>query len=485
MKPPNSTNLLILSILIIYLAIKIGIGIFHKTRAQKSLNSYAIADRDMGSFLLGLRLGATNVAGGAVVGAIGLSWITGVSMIWYFLALAAGTAVYAIFLSGQFRISEAITPSQWFGAQYGGRTWTITTIAACLNCFVFLILQITSATIGIHYILDLPAFASILIVAGVFIFYTWMGGFRSVVWTDILSYTITIVSFMLIVIIAMGKFSHKLSLLPTHYSNFGYIGIVAILSYFLVGISWGANVVTLQTSAAARSKRNARNLGLWAAFWMCLPAGLFPLSGMLAKAAFPHLSTANFAMPALIVATAPSWLQGIALAGIVGASMSAGAGQLLSFSNVVVIDVIKRIKPSITRRASVSWSRITVLSGGILAMIISLKWGELPPTVVSISLLGSSLALAYLVPLFVGLRWRVNGRDMDLIVIGGMITAIVYTAISLAFHVSVASGAVLPTIGVSTVLMILVLLMHGKKPQQRNTEIDAHMESEIQPGVML
>lgn len=447
----------VLLIAVVYLGLKLLLGVLTKRFADRGHVEFAVGGRSISWPYLGLGLASTNIAGGAIVGMAGLAYFVGFSAAWYFIAIAVGTVIYALFISGRFRTSRAITAPQWFREHYDAKNEILIVILNLMAAIVYLVLQTTAATLAASVILGIPHWAALLAVGGVFIAYTFLGGFVSVLTTDIFSFLIMMAGLVATVVYAANTFHwSSVQALPGQYHGIATIGVVAIVGYFLNACSWGVDQNTVARSAAAKDARHARNAGLWAALWMAIPLLFVPLIGVFGRVAYPHLTgqAANNIYPKLIGEVLPAWLAGLALAAILGATMSAGAGNLLSISNIWANDVAPRLRARASGHALVASGRAAVVVAGLIAIVLTYLWGGLPPSLINIFLLAASLTAAYFVPMLIGFyTGRLSSNVVFASMVVGGLVAISYTALSWTTGLTVWAGAIVPTFVASAVVL--------------------------------
>jgi solute:Na+ symporter, SSS family len=121
----------------------------------------------------------------------------------------------------------------------------------------------------------------------------------------------------------------------------------------------------------ARDGRTARISVLWAAL-LLIPFALgITLIGMGTSILYPGINPEQ-AFPVLITGILPSLVAGLVLAALVSAIMSTADATLLSSSTILSVDVIGKLKRSVSDRTALSLSRCGVLVIGLAALGLAL-----------------------------------------------------------------------------------------------------------------
>ena len=191
----TESQMIMLGVLIIYLIINAGLGMYISKREDKksTMNfekKYFIGSRGMNGFVLAMTTVATYTSVSSFVsgpGAAGLTygfsqaWVSGVQIGAAFLILGVLGKKFALVS----RKTGAVTCAGYLKARYKSDTLVVITTVLML---VFFVAQMIAQFIGgatlIETVTGLPYWASLAIFAFVVILYTAFGGFTAVVITD-------------------------------------------------------------------------------------------------------------------------------------------------------------------------------------------------------------------------------------------------------------------------------------------------------------
>ena len=269
-----------------------------------------------------------------------------------------------------------------------------------------------------------------IIGAVIIIFYTMMGGFLAVAWTDLFQGIIMIFTLVVLPLAAFIAFMNgpeaagrleeiSPTLLDVTGGKTGFALGLAVLG----GLSWGLGYMgqphLLARYQAIRSARDIRQGSLIAICW-AVPAfwGAF-LIGIVGLLVYGEGSFADpeQLMPTLAKEIMPAWLAGIMISGAVAAMMSTADSQLLITSSTLSEDIVhKFLGFNLSQRVLVLVSRGFTFAIGVLGFYLAVNADEDVYHIVDYAWFG--LAAAFGPPLILTLYWKgTNGFG----VLAGMI----------------------------------------------------------------
>jgi SSS family transporter len=239
--------------------------------------------------------------------------------------------------------------------------------------------------------------ASIAAITALTLFYTFEGGMRAVIWTDVMQFTLYILGslaafFMLLHKIpggwptvtaaaaaAGGKFSifdFTFSLTKSYTFWSGLIG-----GCFLTMASHGVDQTMVQRLLAARNERESKIALISSGFIVFVQFALFLVIGVMLFVFAQHfpLSVPNGdtdrMFPTFIVEQMPVGVVGIVLAAIFAVAMSNASGSLNSLASSTVMDFGLGNRDD--KKASLRLSRFVTLGWGLVLGFLGLvRWGS-------------------------------------------------------------------------------------------------------------
>jgi sodium/proline symporter len=318
--------------------------------------------------------------------------------------------------------------------------------------------------------------------AVIVVFYTLMGGFLAVAWTDLIQgLLMTLVAVLLPVagIIRLGgpgMLAERLAVRGPEFLTItgGKVGHAFVFGVVVGGVSWGFGYLglphLLSRYMAIRKTSELRQGGLIAMGWTLLSYWGAPMIGIVGVAVVgPDLADPDQVMPLLAKALMPGWLAGIMIAGATAAMMSTADSQLLVASSTLIEDVYVRLfRARSAPRKLVLLSRLaTVLIASVAFVLAWFALREWMADARATSLIDAMVAYAWTglgasfgPPLLLALWWRRTTRWGALAgMLGGMSATVIWkNSATLGALLDIKAGPVL----ISAVLVVLVSLASGK-----------------------
>jgi len=327
------------------------------------------------------------------------------------------------------------------------RRWGhILRVSASLIITFFFVFYVSAQFIGAGKVLErtlqIPPSWGMLIGAGLIVFYTILGGFLAVAWTDVAQGLIMFLTLVILPIAgiielggweafqggfakAAGSGGHLLGSLTG--GKTGAAAFAAVVG----GLSWGLGylgqphllVRYMSIRDVDQIGRSRRIAFTWAvpAFTGALMIGLVGavLYGL------PEGGDPEQIMPLMAIRLLPGWLAGIFMSGAIAAMMSTADSQLLVASSALTEDLYRRIvNPDAEPGRLLTLGRLATLTVGLLALVLAWSSDDLVFAMVGFawSGLGSSFGPLLLFLLF---GWPLGRKGA----LAGMLTGALVTVI--------------------------------------------------------
>ena len=350
-----------LTIIVLYLA---GVTIFGARfrRQQSSIRDYFLGGRSAPWWALACSIVATETSTLTIIGTPAIAFAGNLGFLQLALGYVVARIILCVVLVPQYFQGEFYTAYQLLEKRFDTRMKQ----AASL---VFLATRALAEGVRISAIGKVfsVAFgfgdrASIAAITALTIFYTFEGGMRAVIWTDVMQFALyilgSIAAFFILLhkipggwltvthaaAAAGGKFSmldFTFSLTKSYTFWSGLIG-----GTFLTMASHGTDQTMVQRLLAARNERDSKIALVTSGFIVFAQFALFLVIGVMLFVFAQHYSFAVPAgdpdriFPAFIVHEMPVGMVGIVLASIFAIAMSNASGSLNSLASSTVIDFI-------------------------------------------------------------------------------------------------------------------------------------------------
>ncbi|HEY2786205.1 MAG TPA: sodium/solute symporter [Fimbriiglobus sp.] len=365
------------------------------TRKQKDLKTYFVGGRNYGWFLVLVSIVATETSAVTFLSVPGVAYNPhggNFTFLQLSFGYVIGRCLVAWLLLPLYMRGELFSAYQVLKEKFGPAVQRVAsalflitrTIADGLRLFLTaLVMQYVG--IGVEW--------AIVLVGVVTILYTYLGGMKAVLWTDLVQFAIKISGaalagvFVLRLLpggwdefVRVGSANHKFDLLnfstdPTSDATL-WAGVIGGAVFSMA--SHGADQLMVQRYLCARSLGQARIalvlsgftilvqfllfLGVGAGMFVLREAGLFDPGGAKTDEVFGLF----------IVTKLPVGVVGVLVAAILAAAMSTLSSSLNSSSNAVVNDFYRPLRPGHSETYYVTLSRVLTVVFGMLQMGVAL-----------------------------------------------------------------------------------------------------------------
>jgi len=448
----------------------------------KTLDDYFLASRKVGTIVLFFTLVATNFSAFFFLGFAGAGYRIGYS---YYGVIAFGTSMVALafYLIGHkaWRLSQQhgyITPPELIGKTHNSTGLELLYLAVMV---IFTLPYLALQPIGAGYILsnltggEIPYFVGASILTAFIVLYVYLGGMRTVAWTDVLQGMLmfVLISAALIVITqGLGGLTQAnrqvYDLLPDLFSRQGLDGYYTPQKWFSFTLLWFFSVPMFpHIFMRFFIPKTDTSLKISIVLYPIVTAilFLFPITiGVLGHIPYPELhgKAADQILPMMLSAYTPFWLEGLVMIGAIAAFMSTMDSQLLALSSILTRGLYPRIiKRQTSFVSQVAIGRVLVAVLAILGLAIAYK----PPATILEIATQTFTGLAVLFPTTLAtLFWRrttASSCILSILIGEGML---------IGFHTGVIpadlSGgflALIPIMSVSSLIIVFGSLLSRSK----------------------
>ena len=413
-----------------YFAILLGLAWWVILKGKDTADDYFLAGRNLGWFVVGASIFASNIGSEHLVGLAGSGATSGVALAHYELhawcLLVLGWVLIPfyvrskVFTMPEFLEKRFSPTARWVLSIISLVAYVLTKMAVGIFAggvvFGTLLpevnLQIGGMTLDSFWI----GSVAVILITGI---YTILGGMRAVAYTEAAQTIILILGSVLITWFGLSKlggwgelrtalgpemFNLWKPIIPAGmegtwapvkettriawYFNGNYPWVGMLFCAPIVGLwYWCTDQYIVQRALGAPNEREARRGTIFAAFLKLLPVFIFIIPGMiclaLAKSGkVPALGTiidangnaiadqAQAAFPLMVQHVLPSGVRGLVVAGLLAALMSSLAGAFNASSTLFTMDLYQKFRPKATQHQLVWIGRVAT----VIMVIIGLAW---------------------------------------------------------------------------------------------------------------
>ncbi|WP_066015654.1 sodium:solute symporter family protein [Endozoicomonas atrinae] len=414
---------IVLLIVLGYLLVLIGIGIY-STRKIQSSEDFLVAGRRLGPFLIAGTLAATEIGGGSSLGVVEKAYGDwGLSSLWYVATMGVTFTIIAV-VAPMLRKAMVKTIPEFFRRRYDRHSALFTSIIMTLPLIGLTAVQFIASGVILSVIMGLDYQTSVAVVAVVVIIYSIMGGLWSVSLTDFFQMLMIVFGMLAVLPYSLdmvGGWNMVVDTLPAKSMSLtegiGWPTILSLIFIYTASFICGQEVT--QRLYAAKNGKTAL-LGSLFAGLLFFAFALIPASlGVIAKAmvelgildATDILENgARYVLPTLAVQVMPPVLVGVLFAGITSATMSSASSDLLGAGSIFANDIYKiYLNPKASQKQLLNVARFTMLIFGVFALVIAVMNTS---AIISILMFSFSLrAGGVLVPYLLGHFYKKGSKQ--------------------------------------------------------------------------
>jgi SSS family transporter len=393
------------------------------------VRDYFLGGRTAPWWALALSIVATETSTLTIVGTPAVAFAGNLTFLQFVFGYMAGRVVIVLlFLPHYFR-GEYYTAYQLMERRYGAKVKAVAASTFLITRVLAEGVRVAAIALVVSAALGTAQRTSILLIMALVLIYTFEGGMKAVIWTDVVQFILYIAGslaafFLLLhrmpggwgVVIQAAAPAHKLRVLDFSFSLTNPAKLYTFWSGLIGGTfftmaSHGTDQTIVQRLLAAKSERESKLALLASGVIVLFQFALFLVLGAMLYAwhgapAIVAGRSYDSVFPDFIVGAMPVGIRGLMIAAILAVAMSNASGSLNSLAASSVVDFqrlrglreLEENPERLLRRSR--W--MTLVWGVALAALATLQWGpmlEAGLTIAAITL-GSLLGLFLLTFLF-------------------------------------------------------------------------------------
>jgi len=440
---------------ILYLILILGVGIY-TLRVTRTLSDFALGGQKLGPWVIAFSERASGESAWLIIGLPGAALLSGLLELWTVVGCISGIIFSWFVVSTRLRQAtadlEALTIPELLAKKFNDDTGIIRFLSSLIITFFFtfyVAAQFSGAGKVLNVTFGLTELQGMLLGGIIIVFYTLMGGFFAVAWTDLIQGIIMICTLVILPLVAW----FELSGMPAQGSVLEAAGLFggksgwSALIGAVGGLSWGLgymgqpHLVTrfMAIDKVENIKKSRRIAIAWAvpAFFgsmfigligaKLVTTGILNFNGEVIHS-LAQIPDPEKLMPVMANSLLHPWVAGIFISGAIAAMMSTADSQLLVTTTVLTEDIFKRF----FRKAAEGLNLLTI--GRVLTVVIGvigfiLAWKSTDLVFEMVSYAWGGLGAAFGPALVLTLWWRRTSRAG---IVGGMLGGTLFTILPLA-----------------------------------------------------
>lgn len=448
----DGSTIQILIAMCAYMAVMVFIGVFYAKRANENSENYFLGGRGLGPWVAAMSAEASDMSGWLLMGLPGVAYWCGIAdAAWTAIGLAVGTYLNWLLVSKRLRrysikAGNAITLPEFFSNRFHESKKVVMTIAALFILIFFTVYAASClVTCGKLFstLFDAPYVPMMILGALFVLIYTFLGGFLAESMSDFIQALVMVAVLVLVLVIgtvSAGGFAQVLAntqsipgfldffgiASPTLengvqavangqpvFGDAGSYGLLTVVSTLAWGLGYFGMPQVLLRFMAIRKEDELKLSRRVAIIWCIISLFAAVVIGVIGRSLYPtDLGTASGAENIFILMSTrllPPLIAGMAMAGILAATMSSSDSYLLIASSAFAKNIYQGVfKKEATDKQVMTMSRLALLAITVIAIIIALDENSVIFTIVSFAWAGFGATFGPLV-LF-SLFWKRTNR---------------------------------------------------------------------------
>ena len=410
-----------------YFGLIVGIVVWVMKKQKKTSDGYFLAGRELGWFIIGASIFASNIGSEHLVGLASSGATDGVAMAHYELhawcLLVLGWVMVPFYMR-----SKVFTMPEFLERRFSPTSRTVLSLIS-LVAYILTKIAVGIFAGGVVFAVLIPDLNLwgldsfwvgsflVVVITGL---YTIAGGMKAVAYTEAIQTIILVIGSALVTIFGLhylGGWSELRAIVPSEmfnlwkpivpvgventwapvkevgkmawYFNDNYPWIGMLVCAPVIGLwYWCTDQYIVQRTLTAPNETQARRGSIAASFFKLLPVFIFIIPGIICYAlalsgkmpGFQQLligpdgkiirDNAQQAFPLMVANVLPIGIRGIVVAGLLAALMSSLAGAFNACATLFTIDFYQRLRPGISQERLVWIGRVAT---GVM-VIIGLLW---------------------------------------------------------------------------------------------------------------
>ena len=432
--------------LALYIAATFGLSIYTgRKENKKTEKEYIVGDKNYGSILTAFSMGTTLASGFAYIGLVGMGYTMGLEATWQCIFGTILEFITWYYLAHKLRrmsdMTEVLTPIEAM-SKFHGDPHNLIKIFGGLFIGLFMTFYLAgqfTAGSKAAAIMNLDPVTVAIAIAVLTIIYIFVGGMNAAVWTNAIQGFIMIISFFVLVIVALsqvGGFNGLFDKLAMEAPNIiqwnngkSYSdATIHILNYWL-GSAAGflAQPQAIQKFITIKNEKEIRKSALLSCIFNIIRQLGPVIIGMAGRIIYPFITDPETVIPTLIVDYIPNVFGGIMMAGIFAAIMSTTESLLLHSTSELTRNFLQKgiwINKNLSEKNWAQVTRVLTVIIGIVSLLLSLYGPKNVFTMIIFAWTGLFTSVGP--SLYLGLMWK---KCTSWGILSGIITGIPATTI--------------------------------------------------------
>ena len=417
----------IVGVLVVYLFVLLGLGLW-ASRISGSVAGYYVAEKKLPSWVIAFSSNSTGESAWLLLGLTGMGYAVGFHALWVVVGEFLGVLLAWKYVARPFKEYtdryDSITVPDYLESRFRDTRHIIRLVSMVIIVSMvtaYTAAQLTASGKAFNSFLDTGYSLGVWIGAAVILYYTTVGGFKAVAYSDLLQGVLMFTCLAVLPVVgiaAVGGWSALIEGLRAQDpallgsmgpAGFSLRGSIDVLGFIAIGLAFMGSPQLLTRFISARGQRDIVQGGKIAVFCILVFDLGAVFGGMAGRVLFPGLADQETILPVMSSALFSTFFTGVFLVVVLAAIMSTVDSLLILASSAVVRDIVQQVfHPDVSeRRLSLYGKGVTVVIG---AMALAAALTETRAIFWFVLFAWSGLASAFTPVILCSLFWRRTTR---------------------------------------------------------------------------
>ncbi|MEY8752506.1 sodium/proline symporter PutP [Alkalicoccobacillus gibsonii] len=459
--------------IIVYMMAMILIG-YYAYKRTTSHSDYMLGGRGLTPGVAALSAGASDMSGWLLMGLPGAIFDEGFRASWIAIGLTLGAYINWLYVAPRLRTftevaNNSITIPGYFENRFGDRT-RVLRIFSSLVILLFFVLYIASGMVAggviFNEILGFSYSTGVLVLVGVTLIYTLIGGFLAASWTDVVQGIIMMTALILVPIVTLITIggpnevvSEVRTIDPSMLNLFTGASALGIISFLGWGLGYFGQphiIVRFMALTSSKGAKKARHIGM---SWMIISLLGAVFTGLIGLAYYSQQGMTIADSETIFIQLGTILfhpiITGFILSALLAAVMSTISSQLLVTSSSLTDDLYKTFfKRSASEKELVFVGRLSVFI--VTGFSLSIAWVQPESILEMVGYAWAGFGASFGPVVLLSLFWR---RMNTWGALTGMISGAITVVLWKEFGLGEVLYEIIPGFAVSVLMIYVVSLL--------------------------
>ena len=441
------TSRTIVVVLVAYGLVLIAIALWSR-RESRSVAGYFVAGKQLPSWVIGFSTNTTGESAWLLLGLTGMGYAVGIHALWIVLGEVLGVTLSWVLVALPFKEYtdryDAITVPDYLEARFRDTRHVfrfVSLIIILSMVTAYTAAQLTAIGKVFDSFLATGYATGVIIGAVIILYYTSVGGFKAVAYSDLLQGVLMFLGLLILPIVGFvaaggwgavmsGIFQENPALLrPMGEFGWSVSGVVSAVGFVGIGFAFLGAPQLLTRFMAARNREEIVKGSLIAVICIIFFDVGAVFAGIAGRHLFPGLADPETILATMSAELFPPIFTGIFLIIVLAASMSTVDSLLILASSAVVLDIMQKVfKPNLSEVQLSLFAKLTTVIIGAVAFAFAI--GEARMIFWFVLFAWSGLASAFTPVVLCSLFWKRTTREGAIAgMIAGFLTVVVWVIV--------------------------------------------------------